>query len=177
MGTHDVIEATIELGNNSILHDSVNKQVDIPCDGILGRDFIQSARAKICYETRTVALKGEKCEMVGKAKQLEIEGTKRRKIGRIKLAPRTESIVRFPVVPGSPQVGIINKRELQEGVILAASLTKVVDSYAMTSVLNTTELELEVQEPVVELDEVESVWKGGWSTEFEYQDRERYIFL
>jgi hypothetical protein len=83
METHGITEATIELGNNSIIHDFqlVNKQVDIACDGILGRDFLRSARAKICYETRTVTLK-EKCEMVGKAKQLETEGTKRMKIGR-----------------------------------------------------------------------------------------------
>jgi hypothetical protein len=114
MERHGVREATIELGSNSIIHDFrlVNKQVDIPCDGILGRNFLQSARAKICYETRTVTLKVEKCEMVGKAKELETEGTERTKIGRIKLAPRTECIVRFPVAPRSPQVGLINKREL-----------------------------------------------------------------
>jgi hypothetical protein len=75
--------------------------------------------------------------------------------------------VRFPVAPGSPQVGIINKRELQEGVILTASLTKVVNGYAMTSVLNTTEVELDVHSPVVELDEVGSVWEGGCSIRIE----------
>jgi hypothetical protein len=134
METHGVIEATIELGNNSIIHDFqiVNKQVGITCNGSLGRDILQSARAKICYETRTVTPKRERCEMVGKAKQLETEETKRRKIGRIKLSPRTEGIVRFPVAPGSPQVAVINKRELQEGVILVASIIKVVDGYAMT---------------------------------------------
>jgi len=49
METHGVIEATIELGNSSIIHDFqlVNKQVDIQCHGILGRDFLQNARAKI----------------------------------------------------------------------------------------------------------------------------------
>jgi hypothetical protein len=137
METHGVIEATIELGSNSIIDDLqlVNKQVDIPCDGILGRDFLQSARAKICYETRTVTLKGE-CKMVGKTTPLETEGTKEREMGKIKMAPRTQSVVKFPVVPGSPQVGMINKRELQKGVFLAASLTKVVNG--MTSILNTT---------------------------------------
>jgi hypothetical protein len=176
MESHNIIEATIELGNNSIIPDFqlVNKQVDIQCDGILGTDFLQSARAKICYETRTVTLKLEKCERAGKAKQLETEGMKRRKIGRVKIAPRTESIVRLPVAPGSPQVGISNKRELQEGVILAGSLKKVVGGYAITIVLNTTEVELEVQEPVVELDEIEYVCDGGCNTESEYQKRERY---
>ena len=41
-----------------------------------------------------------------------------------------------------------------KGAILAASLTKIVDGYVMTSVLNTNEIEMEVQEPLVELDDV-----------------------
>jgi hypothetical protein len=146
METHGVIGAAIELGNNSILHDFqlVNKQVYIQCDGILGRDFLQSAQAKICYVKRTVNLKGEKCKMVGKARPIELEEPRGVKIERIALAPRTESIVRFPVTLGSPRVGIIQKRELQGGVFLAASLTKVVNGFAITSILNTAEEELDV---------------------------------
>ena len=47
METHCVLEARIELSNSSIVHDFqlVNKQVDIPCDGILGLDFLQRTRA------------------------------------------------------------------------------------------------------------------------------------
>jgi len=43
METHDVLEARIVLGNSPTVHDFqlVNKQVDIPCNGILGRDFLQ----------------------------------------------------------------------------------------------------------------------------------------
>jgi len=46
METLGVLEARIELSNSSILHDFqfVNKQVDIPCDGILDRDFLKSTR-------------------------------------------------------------------------------------------------------------------------------------
>lgn len=40
-------------------------------------------------------------------------------------------------------------------------LTKEVDGYVMTSVLNTYEREMEVQEPVADLDEVESIWEKG----------------
>ena len=36
------------------LTNKYTKQVDIPCDGILGRDFLQLAKAKLCYESRTV---------------------------------------------------------------------------------------------------------------------------
>jgi hypothetical protein len=71
METYGVLEARTEHSNSSILHDFqlVNKQVDIPCDGILGRDSSQRQRKKVCYETPTVALTGETCKMVGKTKQ------------------------------------------------------------------------------------------------------------
>ena len=177
MDTHGVLEATIELKNSSIAHNFqlVNGQVDIPCDGILGRDFLQSAKAKLCYESRTVTLNGEVYPMVGKTKQLGLEKPTVRKMGQIKLPPRTESIVKVPVIPGSPLVGVTNKGELQKGVIIAASLTRVVDGYAITSILNTNDTEVNVQEPLVELDEVDLTWERDSCTEFESQDREKGI--
>jgi hypothetical protein len=175
MENHGVLEARIEPSNSSIVHDFqvVNKQVYIPCDGILGRDFLQSTRAKVCSESRTVILNGETCKMVGKAKQLEAREPNMRKIGQIKLPPRDESIVRVPVTPGSPLEGMNSKCEIQEGVILAASLTKVVDGYVMTSVLNTNDTEVDTQEKLVEVDEVDPAWDRNCSTDFESQDRER----
>jgi hypothetical protein len=114
--TRGVPEAKIDLGKSSVIHgfQLVNKQVDIPCDGILGHNFLQCARAKICYEMRMVALNGEKCEMVRETQPLETKGMKKLKIGQIKLPPRADSIVRVPVAPGSPHIGVINKRELQK---------------------------------------------------------------
>jgi hypothetical protein len=64
---------------------------------------------------------------------------------------------------------------MQGGVVLAASLTKVVEGYVMTSILNTNDTEVDVQEPLVELDEVDSARDRSCSTEFEFQDREKDI--
>jgi len=41
-----------------------------------------------------------------------------------------------------------NKHQLKEGVILAAALTKVVDGYALMSILNTTDVETEACCPI-----------------------------
>jgi hypothetical protein len=113
METHSVLEARIEISNGSIAHNFqlANKQVDIPCGGILGRNFLQRTREKVCYESRTVTLNGQTCKMVGKAKQLEAREPNMRKIGQIKLQvpQRDESIVRVLVTPGSPLVGVTNK--------------------------------------------------------------------
>ena len=68
-----------------------------------------------------------------------------------------------------------SKREIQEGVILGASLTKVVDGYAMTSILNANDEEVDIHEPLVELDEIDPGWDRGYETEIASQDREREI--
>ena len=45
----------------------------------------------------------------------------------------------------------------------------------MTSILITSDTEVEVPEPLVELDGVDPAWGRSCSTEFESQDREREI--
>jgi len=142
METHGALKAKIELPERPVVHDFqlVNKQVDIPCDGILGRDFLQKARARICYESRTVILNGQTCRMRRKTEEFGTKGPNELKVGEIKLPPRTESVVRVPVAPGSPLVGLVDRCEVREGVIMAASLTKVTNGYEMTSILNTNDV-------------------------------------
>ena len=74
----------------------VSKQMDVPCDGILGRDFLDRAGAKICYATRTLTL-GTGSDKVSKALlPLRTEGLTRA-IRRLVLPSRTELVVRLPV--------------------------------------------------------------------------------
>jgi len=54
---------------------------------------------------------------------------------------------------------------------LAASSTKVVNGHAMKSVLNTTEVELDVEAPLLELEEAGSVCEESSNAKFEHQDR------
>jgi hypothetical protein len=65
---------------------------------------------------------------------------------------RSECVVRLPVKERSPLVRILEKHGIQEGVFMAGSLTKVIDGYVLTSILNTNDVEIEIQEPLVELD-------------------------
>ena len=175
--THGIVEAQVKLRGSSIPHEFhlVTEQVEIPCDGILGRDFLQNARAKICYESRTVVLRGESHSMVGEITPLGIKHTLDETRRRITLPPRAESVVRIPVAPESPSVGVISKCEIQEGVFMAATLTKVVDGYALTSILNVNETETEIPETMVRLDEVDLANESKCVPEFEPQDRERTI--
>ena len=45
----------------------------------------------------------------------------------------------------------------------------------ITSILKANDTEVEVQEPLVELEEADSVWNRDCSTEFESQNREKGI--
>jgi len=47
----------------------------------------------------------------------------------------------------------------------------------MTSILNTNDTEVDMQETLVELDEVDPTWDRRCSTQFESQDRETEILV
>jgi hypothetical protein len=64
-------------------------------------------------------------------------------------------MVRLPVKEGTHICeGITEKREIQEGVYLAAAITKAQESYAITSIANTNS-DVEIDEPVLEVAEIE----------------------
>ncbi|XP_023705571.2 uncharacterized protein LOC111863458 [Cryptotermes secundus] len=175
--THGVIEAEINLANSSITHEFqlAKKQIDIPCDGILGRDFFQNAKAQICYDIQCIKLNEEMIKMVN-ANQTEIAKTEKMRETRNMILPRRlECVVKLPVKQGSPLVGILDKCEIQEGVFMAGSLTKVIHGYGITSILNTNDEEAEIQEPLVELNEVEPVEYSRGATEEKRKDREKRI--
>jgi hypothetical protein len=83
-----VVQAKIECSDCLIMHEFqlVSKQVDTPCDGIVGCDFVQHIRAEVHYEMWTVELNGEVYKMVGKAKQLEAKEAYVRKTEQSKLS-------------------------------------------------------------------------------------------
>jgi len=69
------------------------------------------------------------------------------------LKTRTESITRLPTK--SKGHGIISKREIIPGVYLAESLTREVNGYCITSIVNTLGEDVIIDPPHVELVEVE----------------------
>ena len=74
----------------------VDKRIDLPCDGILGRDFLTRAGAKICYETGTLTL-GTGRAKIHKALSPINAKNQTRQILRLVLPSRAEIVVRLPV--------------------------------------------------------------------------------
>jgi len=133
----------------------VSKQVDIPCDGILGRDFLEHAGAQICYGTGTLTL-GTGSRRISKGLSSIRTESESKGIRRLVLPSRTELVVRLPVKGGTTiSEGITDKQEIQEGIYLAGAMTKVQGGYEITSIANTTSGEVEIDEPVLEMTEIE----------------------
>jgi len=66
-------------------------------------------------------------------------------------------MVRLPVKGGTNvREGVMEKLEIQEGIYLAGAITKVERGYAITSIGNTTNDEVEIDEPVLDLKEIET---------------------
>jgi hypothetical protein len=101
--THGVIEVGIQEGNFRVRFPFhlVNKQVDLVCDGILGRDFLQSTKANICYETKRITL-----EAVGYQVTREMIGVVAHQ-ALAQLPKRAEVIVQLPVEKGEGAQGVI----------------------------------------------------------------------
>jgi hypothetical protein len=64
---------------------------------------------------------------------------------------RTENIVRVP--SASKSLGLLPKTHLLQGVYLAASLTREVSGGCVTSIINTTETDVTVEVPCVDLED------------------------
>jgi len=133
----------------------VIKQVDILCDRILGRDFLEHAGAQICYASGTLTL-GTGSRKISMALSPINAESKTKGIRRLVLPNRTELMVRLPIKRGTIiREGITEKQEIQEGAYLAGTMTKIQAGYAITSFANTNSHEVEIDEPMLEVAKIE----------------------
>jgi hypothetical protein len=158
--THGSLEARIFDGEVSIPYrlQLVSKQVDLKGDGILGRDFLKAMRARICYreqvltfEYKGIRVRKELTTLPG----VELRVPRDRRVNKLTLPARTELIVQVPVEAGSRvREGLVERAELMPGVYMAESLIKVNNGCVITSVINTTEEEVELLDHMVKLEEM-----------------------
>jgi len=120
---------------------------DCQYDGILSQEFWKNKRATINYCDRRVAMGEVLINFDNETNKIVNE------THRLTLKTRTESITRLPTK--SKGHGIISKREIIPGVYLAESLTREVNGYCITSIVNTLGEDVIIDPPHVELVEVE----------------------
>lgn len=127
----------------------VGNELNMQHDGILGKDFWQSKRAKINY------LKGEIVMPNLKIKFDAHDACMSNAVYEVKLPARSEVIVRLPT--NSKGEGLLNKITLQTGVFVAEALTTGEKGECIASIANTSEEEVTVNPPVVELSPLEVI--------------------
>jgi hypothetical protein len=103
----------------------VDQRIDLPCDGILGRDFLAHAGAKICYERGTLTLGTGSTTIHKVLLPIDTKGHPK-EIRRLVLPSRAEIVVRLPV-EGTTRTdeGLMEKTRITRGVYLAGVMTKV----------------------------------------------------
>jgi hypothetical protein len=126
----------------------VGDGIDIPCDGILGKDFFEKEKAKIDYSRRQVIMGGVRVKF---DEDTEVNGPASTVYTILK--PRSETIVRVPTDSPELKTGLISKRELVPGVIVAETLVTVHEGTCLTSILNTNDREMRISLPTVDLED------------------------
>jgi hypothetical protein len=93
----------------------VSSQVDLECDDLLGRDFLQQIQAQICYKARTLTFQYQESvverKLISKLEKVRQLEKKNRTIRTITLPKRSEVIVKLPVTAGATgSEGLIKKK-------------------------------------------------------------------
>jgi hypothetical protein len=79
------------------------------------------------------------------------------RVGRIKIPPFSETIVRLPEeIESTTAKGFVERKKLMPGIYLGESLVNVLHGCVITSILNATEQEVKIPEPVVMVKKVDS---------------------
>lgn len=114
--------------------------------GIIGNDFLRYYNCKLDYSTNTLCLLNQVVE-------LECSTQSNSKADIITLKPRTETVVSVTVANKNITEGIINKTKIQDGIYLPSSIVNVdSDGNAITTILNTTDEEIQLYKPEVNLE-------------------------
>jgi hypothetical protein len=119
-----------------------------------GRDFLQAMSASICYKERALVFWHKGICLRKKLTFLPKIERETLRDGRLKLnlPARTEMVVQVPVKIGPrTQEGVVEKAELAPGVYIAKSLVSVKNGCVITSIINTTTEEVELNKPTVKL--------------------------
>jgi len=141
--------------------------MDLKGDGILGSNFFKLMQARIWHKERSLTFWHSGFVIHNELISLpepESGAHQGVGVGKLTLPARTELIVQLPVSVGlRTGEGLVEMAEIASGVYLAKSLDEVNNGHITTSILITTEQDIEVPNPVVRVVELRVCDVGGTS--------------
>jgi hypothetical protein len=170
------VDAKLMIGNCETEHKfQVVEGINIPYDGILGKDFFESKKATINYMRKKIM--GKVVLKFDRERQLEESNQEVWVI----LKPRCETIVRLRTRSKELESGLINRTEIAPGIITAGTLTIVREGTCLTSIVNMNDKEEDVALPIVDLEQCDTETSGllvgtvNTQTEISTKDRLREL--
>jgi hypothetical protein len=123
----------------------VNRECNLPKEGILGLDFLSKHNANIDFSTRSLFIQGTKFPF----DKDEVEPD-----NQYLLQPRCETVVEVNIINPEIQEGVIpNNYQISKGVYLSNAITKVRDNgKAIATILNANEVPINVNNICVQLE-------------------------
>jgi hypothetical protein len=148
--TFGEVNVRLTTGNFETEHkfQVIGDGMNIPCDGILGRDFFEDKQATIDYVRKEIVMGRVRLKFDDDRQIREQD----REI-RITLKPRCETIVRIPTISREMETGLLERREITPGVIVAGALTVVREGACLSTIVNMNEEIVDITLPIVSLEE------------------------
>ena len=143
-------EGTVELKLFTKTHETMHtfhvlgKDFEMHYDAILGKDFLDEREIVINYCSHQIVMNEVIVKFDPKPRAVKTEPCRRT------LKARTENVV--TVLTTSKGLGLLPKNELVPGVFIASSLTRAVNGFCVTSVVNTMETDQAIELPCVVLE-------------------------
>jgi transposase InsO family protein len=144
------VDVKLMIGNYEIEHKFhiVGEGIDIPYDGVLGKDFFESNQATIDYLRKEICMG----RVIWGFDQDRWPDWANKEV-KVMLEPRCETVIRLPTGSRELQTGLIDKMEVAPGVIIARTLTVVRGGACLASVVNTNDEQREITLPWVNLEQ------------------------
>uniref|UniRef100_A0A6V7LZN9 RNA-directed DNA polymerase n=1 Tax=Bracon brevicornis TaxID=1563983 RepID=A0A6V7LZN9_9HYME len=143
--TSGTVVLYLKIGDQELGHVFHVVPDSFPCiGGILGEDFIEA-------EDLIMSVDPGRCVIINGVEFKFLRGRK-----PIKIEARTEKLTWIELEDLGSDIGVISKREVQDGVFLGQCLTKGKDGRAIVCVINTTERDVYLDIPRVELETLPS---------------------
>lgn len=135
----------LQVGNLRMKHrfQLVPENLDIPYDGLVGSDLWKRYRAIVDYEKREVKVGGHCIKILTVAEE-----------SSYLIRGRTEQIIRVKAMCISPEIreGCVSKKEVCDGVYLPNGMVKIVNGHCYTSIVNTTDKDINISIPNVRVE-------------------------